>query len=328
MTKIVKVSEWMEADIYSRRIENTKQFIADGSWKFSYDGVAVHEEMQQFLTELGKAMPKVKFVPYDDTRINNTQADDTGMLVTKNVYLIKSFLVCMDEYPFALGYVSYGDHAVDHSDDLTYAVHSRKISNPKYAYHREQHNMMMSKDMKKAIKLAKTYLTPYTTQELAIAMYDPIHDNSQVALQRAQRQMRDTLDPIMHNHELIIAELLNVIRQNVEFSTPQFKDIAKCLQERVEVYREQADRQVSALFVRLYNIGEDTYADVKEANDVRRNSMGKSALKDTETKTYAMSELPEDITHSIASLNILNNNQYVTNVGMKLDDRHFWIERG
>ena len=328
MTTLIKVGEWVESEIYARRVEHAKSAIDDGSWKHNYEGIAVQEEMQQFLTELSKAMPKVKLIPYNDTRVTENVQNEDGQMGYKSYYLMKSFLVCTDDYPFALGFVSYGDHAVDRSDDFTYAVLSRKIENPKYACHREQHNMMMSKDMKKAIKLAKTYLTPYTTHELATAMYDPIHDNTQRELHRTQRQMRDTLDPVIHNHEIIIAELLNMIRQGVEFSTPQFRDIAKCLQDRVEVYKEQADRQVSALFVRLYNIGEDTYADVKEATDVRRNSMGKSALKDTETKTYALSELPEDITHSIASLNILNNNQYVTNVGMKVDDRHFWVERG
>lgn len=327
MTKIVKVNEWMESNIYKNRTESARAAVSERGWQYAYEGIAVSQELQEFLVELGKAMPKVKFVPFDDERVTVHKADNTGQIQSHTNVVMKSFLACMEEYPYALGFVGYGDWSVK-SGEHTYAVHSRKISNPKFAYHREQHQMIMSKDMKKAIKHAKAYLAPYTTHELAIAMYEPMQENTQKELSRTQRQMRDTLDPIMHNHGVIIAELLNMIRQNVEFSTPEFQGIAKCLQERVELYKEQAERNVSAVFVRLYNIGEDTYADVKVANDVRKNSYGKDALKNTETLTYALSDLPEDITHSIASLNILNNNQYVTNVGMKVDDRHFWVERG
>jgi hypothetical protein len=39
-------------------------------------------------------------------------------------------------------------------------------------------------------------------------------------------------------------------------------------------------------------------------------------------------EMPEDIVGAVSVLSILSNNQYVQNVGMKMDSNHFWIERG
>lgn len=328
MTRIVKVHEWLTADIYTRRTERAKEQVTKDGWQHTFDGMAVLQETKEYLEELSKVMPNLKFVAWEDDSVVYSKTRADGVVETHRAYVIKSFLACADESPFALGYISYGDHAVDRASDLTYAVQSRRIANPKYAYHRDQHHMMMTKDLKKAIKLAKAFLTPYTTGEMATAMYEEIHNNTGRELERTKRQMMDTLDPINYNKEVIIAELLNLMRQNVEFTTPQFKDIAKVLQDRVEIYKEQADRQVSALFVRLYSVGSDTYVDVKEARDVRKTGFAKDALKDTELKTYLLADLPEDITHSIASLNILTNNQYVTNVGMKIDDRHFWVERG
>jgi hypothetical protein len=41
-----------------------------------------------------------------------------------------------------------------------------------------------------------------------------------------------------------------------------------------------------------------------------------------------MSDLPEETAHAVASLSILERDQYVTGVGMKIDERHFWVERG
>jgi hypothetical protein len=41
-----------------------------------------------------------------------------------------------------------------------------------------------------------------------------------------------------------------------------------------------------------------------------------------------VAEIPEDIMGAVSVLSILNNGQYVANVGMKIDEKHFWIERG
>ena len=328
MTRIVKVHQWINSDVYTRRVERAKEQVTKEGWQYEFDGMAVLKETKEYLEELSKAMPNLNFVPWDDDSITYAKQGNGVTIDHCRGYVIKSFLACVADCPFALGFISYGDHAVDKSADLTYAVQSRRISNPKYAYHRDQHHMMMTKDLKKAIKLAKSYLNPYTTNEMAIAMYDDIHNHTGRELERTKRQMMDTLDPIHYQREVIIAELLNLMRQNVHFHTTEFKEIAKVLQDRVEIYKEQADRQVSALFVRLYDVGDTTYADIKEALDVRKNGYAKDALKGTDVKTYVLADIPEDITHRIASLNILTNSQYVTNVGMKIDERHFWVERG
>ena len=44
--------------------------------------------------------------------------------------------------------------------------------------------------------------------------------------------------------------------------------------------------------------------------------------------TYTMDELPEDLKGSIAVLNILEDGQYVPEVGRRVDEEHFWLERG
>jgi hypothetical protein len=58
------------------------------------------------------------------------------------------------------------------------------------------------------------------------------------------------------------------------------------------------------------------------------NAFAGKGLSGSSTLTYKMSDLPEDIAHAVASLSILDRDQYVTGVGMKIDERHFWMERG
>ena len=56
--------------------------------------------------------------------------------------------------------------------------------------------------------------------------------------------------------------------------------------------------------------------------DVKMNTTGTQAL------TYLVNELPQDIAGQIAVLNILEDDGYVANVGMKIDDSTYWVERG
>jgi hypothetical protein len=53
-----------------------------------------------------------------------------------------------------------------------------------------------------------------------------------------------------------------------------------------------------------------------------------NAKIDMPTTDKPVSELPEDAVGSISVLSILENDQYVADVGMKLDSNHFWIQKG
>ena len=115
--------------------------------------------------------------------------------------------------------------------------------------------------------------------------------------------------------------------KGVEFTTPEFKRIAEDVDDVYGAYESEKARKVGALFVRFHKIGEETYVTLQEAMDIRGNYQ-EIKLGENTYATVPVSELPEDIVGSVSVLNILNNEQYVANVGMKLDNNHFWIERG
>jgi len=325
--RIINVAEYAESNIHKSRVTMTQKAF-DRGWRCEYMGVPVPTDLKDFITEVSKAMPHLKFLPYEDCNVEDSVIID-GEHRILICTVMTEFIVYTDDAPLEVGRISFQDNSASRSGkELTYGIYSRKIRNPKFSSGRNQHNMVMSKDLKKAVKHAKTYLLPYTTSELAKVFYDDIHDRAGDSLSHAKRQMLGTLDPIGHNREIMITELLNLMTQGVTFVTSEFRDIAKCLQDRVEVYTEQAKRQVDAVFVRIYNIGEDPYADVQIAYNVRQNRNWQTALDKNSVTTYKMSELPEDIAHAVATLSILNNKQYVNHVGMKVDERHFWVERG
>ena len=113
------------------------------------------------------------------------------------------------------------------------------------------------------------------------------------------------------------------MKLDVAFATSQFKDVAKRLPEVLEEYNRQMSRKISTVFVRLHKVGDQVLADV---NTVDNALQGFTTAGDV--TTYTMDELPEDLKGSIAVLNILEDGQYVSRVGQKVDDTTFWIERG
>ncbi len=330
MDKRVNVENWEQSDTMKARVERCNALFKEGKWGHAFQGVAVPEEVKNLLTEVQVAMPNLKFMPFDDNYLQVKYLDENGIVQTKSYALMTHWLVYMDGYPFNFGYLGYGNHSAGRSKsdaELTYGIHSRKISNAKYHSGRDQHHMVMTKDLNKAVKLAKKYLVPYTTTELAGVTYDTIHTHSNTVIHKAERAMRDTVDPL-RNASVMIAEMMHLIKQGAQFATAEFKKVASELEVKVQAFKEQEQRQVNACFVRIYNIGEDTYVDLQQAFNVRQNAYANRALNGNAIHTYKMSELPEYVAHAVASLSILEKNQYVDGVGMKIDERHFWVQEG
>jgi hypothetical protein len=316
MVMTTHINEWLTSSVFRSRVERTKKSIEEQGWTHSYDGMAVSKEMKEFLSEVQKDMPHVKFVACNDTLETNPQ---TG----NRCHVMSYFLVTMEDCPYQIGHIGFGDFSATKSGKPTYVVHSRKIRNPKFREGRDQFHMVMTLDIKKAIINAKKYLIPFSTKELATYSYESMVSNAQTALTHAHSQMTRTLDPISYAKDLWIKELLNLKNQGVTFVSQQFQDIMKVLPERVDIYNEEITKKVYGLFVRLYNVGEDTYIDVQHAENLRDSSRS----LDSATQTFPMSSAPQDILGSVATLAILEPKQYVTNVGMKVDDKHYWIER-
>ena len=326
--KMVRVADWEQTSSVKGRVERCNTVVTEGKWNITFQDVAVTEEMKNFLTEVQSAMPNLKFMPFDDNYVQVKCLDENGAMQTKSYCLMTDWLAYYDDYPFNVGYISHNDHSAGRNSDaeLTYGIYSRKINNVKYHSGRDQHHMVMTKDLNKAVKLAKTHLVPFTTQELAKLTYDGIQDKAHTVLHKAERAMRDAVDPL-RNASIMIAEMMHLIKQGAQFATAEFKQVASELEAKVKAYKEQEQRQVNAYFVRIYNIGEDTYADLQEASNIRHNSLASRALTGN-SFTHKMSELPEDIAHAVASLSILEKGQYVDGVGIKVDECHFWVQKG
>ena len=294
----------------------TEKAVAAGYTEF-LDGVPVSKELLGFTQALKKAMPKVKFHPHNFEYLNNPQ-----------IHVCNEVFVYMDDFPCDLGRISWADNGV-RSGDCTYGVYSRKIQNAKYATHRDQHHMVMTNDLDKAVKNARKHLLPYTTRELAQVFYEPLHEKVSRVLDIVKTKAHEGARDIVNNRMAILQEIEFLKKQGVQFVTPEFRELSEKVEQLLGDYREQESRKVSAVFVRFKQIGDTTYADLQEVHNVREIRWDvKMNTTDAQAISCPADNLPQDIAGQVAVLNILENEGYVAGVGMKIDDKTYWVERG
>lgn len=330
MSKLARISKVMSDTGHREKLNNVAEEAKGLGHKDFLNGVPVEKELIAFAEGVQKAMPKVKFYPNTFAYKNVPVQDENGVYqTTRSMRVCDEMFVYMDDFPFDMGRIGWADNAVNGKGDYSYSVYSRKISNAKYATHRDQHYMIMTKDMGKAIKNARKHLMPYTTRELAQAFYEPLHNQVSRVLDSVKGKMYQSTREITNNNMSILQEIQFLKKQGVEFTTPEFRDLASKVEQLIADYAEQEKRKVSALFVRFRQVGDSTYADLQEVFDVRdirwdakMNTTGAQAV------SYLLDELPQDIAGQIAVLNILEDDGYVANVGMKIDDSTYWVERG
>jgi len=327
--RLVNIAGFM-ADQHQKEMQETlTQRANEANWTTFFAGVPCVPEIKEFAEGLQKVMPNVKFLPVDQEYVQIPVEDEHGVYqTTKSLRVYSEYAVCLDEFPFDIGRINYRDNGARKKDIKSYGVYSRKITNAKYAYHREQHHMVTATDVKKALKNVSKYFMPYSTKELAQACYDPIRENVAKAGNALTREVRSKADPVLHDHHAIMQEIYWLKKRGVEFSSPKFVEIAKDIEDLMDRYQAEAERSVGAIFVRFYEVSGQTYFSTQHAIEIKKNYSSVCVSAEDRIEGKPVVEIPEDIMGAVSVLSILNNGQYVANVGMKIDEKHFWIERG
>lgn len=327
--RLVNIASFLADQHNQRRIETLKERAIEAKWATFFDGIPCVPEIKEFAEELRKAMPNVTFLPIDEEYVACNVKDDAGVYQTSiNVRVYNEFAVCLNEFPFDIGRINYRDNGARKKDVKSYGVYSRKITNAKYATHRDQHHMVTATDVKKALKNVSKYFMPYSTQELAQACYDPIRENVAKAGNALTREVRSKADPIIHDHHTIMQEIYWLKKRGVEFSSPKFVEIAKDIEDLMDRYQAEADRSVGAIFVRFYEVAGQTFFSTQQVIEIKKHYTSMQSSVEHRAEGKPVEEMPEDIKGAVSVLSILSDGQYVQNIGMKIDSKHFWIERG
>lgn len=280
-----------------------------------FDGVPItHVDLVEYMEKLTKALPHIKFHPRTETTYCN------------------SFYAVMDNMPFALGKVGYGDISINKNQGNKPFVQSRKIQNEKFAQHRVQYHVVSPSSIDKAVKEARKYLVPYTNSELIFYMYGKVRDEAVKHIDSSSAKAMDLCRKYATGWG-VKADWMEEMRylkslmtnNGFKFATGYFSDAMRDIDDAYAEWMEVRRYAPAMTFVRIEE-GEYPRVHVVKGTDNMRDAMSFHIQFAAET-SYSLDELPEDLEGKIAVLSILNNEQYAVKVGYKYDNNIFWIER-
>jgi len=284
-------------------------------WAYWIDDIPVAEYTYKLCKEIRAASPMLRFAKGSSSNLHEVENVDGGQY--SRIYEDAYVYTPASEY--ISGRVGYGKFKLTGkglSDDKEFMVESRKIRNGKFRSNTSTNARSFSSDVKKSVKDVLKYCTPWSAYELANASRVDFYDNTRQPIANAFSDLRRAVPEDMN---IIINEVIALREKGVEFCTPQFQQFAKEVDEKRAAYNEAKMYKYKAYFVAIRG----AFVDILTVDDVRSTA----AVAPTNSRTYRVADLPEDIMERLATLQILDPGQYVHRVGKRESQTTFWIER-
>ena len=227
-----------------------------------------------------------------------------------------------DEY--AVGQVAYADYAVRGTGDDKYCVYSRTINNEKFSDQRDQHFMTMSDKLDRAVKSAKKSLRRYAMSEVADMTLGEFQGKLSSVGWKLQTELGEARQELF-GHPSLDAELRSMLDKGYQFNCPLLGNAVRAYIDKRDEHTARADIPAHGWFVAVRDEFGHQVFDVIEAYDIKRTS--RVTKTNWSTKTLLPSDLPEDLTHKLAALSMLTDENYVDGLGMRVSPTTYWVIR-
>lgn len=291
---------------------------ADFPWKL--DGIPVRREVYDLGTELRRSFKGYRFhaAKRMGNRIVQINYKDG---VTKHCYA--DVQVYIDGSDYVVGRIGYGNsYGIKAADKNTYMIHSRKIENDKFAEHRDQYYMSFVSDIKRAVKVGLTKLTPYSPKEMAGLTYRQFKENIEDVRSNIRGSLNGVLSPLQ-SLKVLLPELKGLVAQGVQFSTPEFQAAAEKVLAADREWEAIRTKPMHGYYVYVRMVGDHQWVDVIDALDMQ----ARSNVEEYRHTSFPVDELPEDIQGKVSVLSMATVGQYMQGVGRRVSEKAFWIER-
>lgn len=278
------------------------------------DGLCLGKKLGTFCEAILKANRHVKFGVAKT--IKGEFIHGTNMQALAEVW------VYMPEHEYAMMRVGYADYVVKGSE-TKFGVYSRLLQNNKFSEQRDQYYMVTSDDLERIMKTVKKVMRPYTPHETANVVFEPYQGKVHSNVWTATSTAREAKDAAIGLNDLR-NELFALYDLGYEFASVTLKDKVGKWKKAVTELNEAEAKKRNAYFVSVILRGEELLCNVMTVNDVRTiHRINESSI----TQTFKMEDLPEDIAEKVATLGMVDKGHYVEDVGMKVSDTTFWIDR-
>lgn len=203
-----------------------------------------------------------------------------------------------------------------------YLVYTPYIQNNKYREGSSAYFMKATKSVTTAMKNVKKFLRPWSPVDIAYSY----RTKFEAKVQRKINSLSSSTHKLEYSLDKHLGDMAQLIRDLVDKKTDTIMDAN--LQDKIEKFlaeKEALAQEVSKSLV-------STFVLVRPDNTVDTLMFGADAMdKDitctsTATKTYpSVDDLPDELQGAISVMSILDGNEYVEDVGMKINDRTYWV---
>ena len=284
-----------------------------------YDGIPVDHKLGQLCYALRAANPRIKF----GVR-RNCAFRRVGPRSGAGVYaLLCEVWAYLPEQPYALMRIGHKNYTTtsNSSGDPTYGVYSRLIQNRKYKEHNDQHCMLMSNDIDRAIKNAKSVMRPYAPQETVQVKLREFVNTVQNETSNVNNEVATAASNVRSDSNLM-KELVNLCQNNYQFLSTDLNDkIEAYIRARIQ-QQEHVSKARHGWFITVLTRQDKQHFDVIEMFDVHKHQ---PVLHDPQT--YTAETLPEEIAGKMAVLTMVDVGNRVSDVGMRATETTFYVER-
>ena len=290
----------------------THKLIADivsQTWDAPHDLQSMlsrNEPLRAFCDEVKKKLRGCEFAPKDS----------------------RSVWVYVPDQVYALGWVGYGDYRDNPQDTVkSYTVYSRHIVNDMYSSASYQYHTRGSVHMNVALRHASRYLTRYSPIEVARELRSPFKKGASDAEQGAKHDMLQQEKALFgksFNTRLcrVAAELKVLLSTGYEFTDPAIGA------ELREYFTKEEEHNELAQERNAYCVVIDTFLGNQRYQVVSIDGAGGwSPTIHDDVSVYDDESIPGDLAGKLSVLSMCEVDQYVTDVGVRADDRVFYVAR-
>ena len=291
-------------------------------WKWWLDGTPVSEELYNMGFPMQKFYPFLSFYSSSQkSRWKEMTRGSTCFQVAMEVY------VCMPSSPYAVAVIGYGQYQMSPNTLYNhYMVKARGIANEKYNMSSTQFYMRLTGNIKVAIKNAMANLIPYGVKEIVDIEYEALREKSTAVGRTKASQLPILLNAVSHNVLLNEIRALHAVMEvsGDTFSTPEFRAIVENMDDAVQLANAERNKRVDALLVNFIETADGVRVECAEVSNIRNSSY--AVIRDN-IDTHLLASVPQFIVEKVSVLQGLANGTHVDSIGMKLDDKLFWVEK-
>ena len=233
----------------------------------------------------------------------------------------------------ALGKIGFGDMQKGDPTTAKYGVNARHIVNRKFRDDSPYYYVLATGNMQLAVKNAAKYLVPFTACESMFSVRTMFSDKAGQEKQRMGKLADKAYEHAVKDNELgmyramesrLMKELRVLVANGYSFADPSLTEELTTFFTSVDAFKELEGIQSKPLYyVRITEnfgqlIGQVVLVDWSKYRYFREQDTG--TLLNTEAQ-----QLPEFILGKIAVLGMVEPNTYVAGVGMRADERQFFV---